>query len=503
MTNIFFSLFFFQQRPNLYLTYPSDWTFSYTTSVKNYIQEAKYVSLTELETSFNVLSTFASHFNSYVVWDEQVRDTLVVAFTIAGIKDAIVVTSTMVPSLLKLYPHLTMADNLNKKFRTNTSIEIFSWALHTYKQETNTSMLIWMGGVCPDKMQPGIADFGVSNKAFFVELNTIDDVSNLEYPLANEIVSTLTDMKNGNPPLVCGWHSYCSDYEHTFTTLVSKHGGRVHGLDTNPNLSFMSKLKLPDGYEFHNKHRSPLSKQRKVELASKVLITLVQTDGLGLGAWAKGGRGTLPYIWEVTLPDLEIQPVLLSMFYEQATENDTFVGALGGPGYTYPKAVPKDLLPLRLQFAQESMNTLDLKHFVIFDASDAHGDHTVTGDTCLNEDVVESYFKNMKDVVGFFNGYAPSFSFQHDTKSNRSLISFDYYLDPSRSVNDAIHDINALAELNPIRPYYLAIHVREFSTVGKVIDIVNGLDDSVFEITPVDDFFEMANEFPTWKDRMT
>ena len=64
----------------------------------------------------------------------------------------------------------------------------------------------------------------------------------------------------------------------------------------------------------------------------------------------------------MTLPDLEIQPVLLSMFYAQATENDTVVGALGGPGYTYPKAVPKDLLPSRLQFAQDSMNTLDLKH---------------------------------------------------------------------------------------------------------------------------------------------
>ena len=46
---------------------------------------------------------------------------------------------------------------------------------------------------------------------------------------------------------------------------------------------------------------------RAAELKNKVLITLVQTDGLGLGAWAKGGRGTLPYSWEVTLPDLQIQ----------------------------------------------------------------------------------------------------------------------------------------------------------------------------------------------------
>ena len=103
-------------------------------------------------------------------------------------------------------------------------------------------------------------------------------------------------MATGAPPMVVGWHTYCGDYEHTFTTLVSKHGGRVHGLDSNPNLSFMSKLSLPKGYTFQNKHRPPMTKKRKDRLSKKVLITLVQTDGLGLGAWAKGGRGTLPYV---------------------------------------------------------------------------------------------------------------------------------------------------------------------------------------------------------------
>ena len=38
------------------------------------------------------LSKLSTHIKSYVVWDEQVRDTLVVAFTIAGIENAIVVT---------------------------------------------------------------------------------------------------------------------------------------------------------------------------------------------------------------------------------------------------------------------------------------------------------------------------------------------------------------------------------------------------------------------------
>ena len=61
------------------------------------------------------------------------------------------------------------------------------------------------------------------------------------------------------------------------------------------------------------------------------------------------------------------------MFYEQQTENDTFVGALGANGYTYPRSVPPSLLPARLAFAQDAMRTLDLDHFVVFDASHATG----------------------------------------------------------------------------------------------------------------------------------
>ena len=130
----------------------------------------------------------------------------------------------------------------------------------------------------------------------------------------------------------------------------------------------------------------------------------------------------------MTLPDLEIQPALLQMFYEQATDKDYFVGALGGPGYMYPKAVPPSLLPARLQLAQDMMRVLDLNHFIVFDASACRGAHTVTGDTWLTPDVVEAYFANMNNTLGFLNGYGPTFTFQHSDAAasfNHSLLSFD------------------------------------------------------------------------------
>merc|ERR1711988_722484 len=114
---------------------------------------------------------------------------------------------------------------------------------------------------------------------------------------------------------------------------------------------------------------------------------------------------------------------------------------------------------------------------VVFDASAAVGEHTVTEDTSLPKDVVDTYFQNMDEtqVKGFLNGYGPSFSFAADSKNGRPFVSFDYYLDPSRSVEDAINDIKELARINTRRPYFLPVHVREWSTVEKVLNITKAL----------------------------
>jgi hypothetical protein len=346
-------------------------------------------------------------------------------------------------------------------------------------------------------MRPAVADFGTAKRAFFVDLDTTPSTSNVEYPLANQILAATSNKSNSNF-LLQGWHSYCKDQEHTFTTLASKHGGRVHGLNTNPNLSFMHNLHLPSNYSFSNNH-APSA----VLDPDKVYITFVQTDGIGLGAWTLQGRGSIPYAWEVTLPDLWIQPALLRMFYDQATPNDTFIGALSGPGYMYPKAMPKNQLGLLLDKTQAYLQELDLHHMVIFDASNTTGAHTATGDCNLPKNIVREYFDHMSSTKGFLNGYAPAFTaaYTNDTLMGpRSLLSFDYYLDPSSTVNSTIEDIQNLALSNPIRPYFLPVHVREWSSVDKIHEVVSGLG-SGFIITPVDTFFDLANKNPTFRQR--
>ena len=115
---------------------------------------------------------------------------------------------------------------------------------------------------------------------FFTDLSTLlTQPWAEENALADTLMMEASDAmaEAGGPPLiVLGWHSYCKDYEHTFITMASKHAARNHGLNTNPNLSFMSQLPLPPGFEFKN--RPPPQPTPQPPLPA-VAMTFVQTDG--------------------------------------------------------------------------------------------------------------------------------------------------------------------------------------------------------------------------------
>ena len=264
-------------------------------------------------------------------------------------------------------------------------------------------------------------------------------------------------------------------------------------MNTIPNLSFSSQVPATPGFKFKNNHNIVPGKKYKPE--NKVYITCIQTDGLGIGAWLKPGRGEIPYAWEVIMNYYWMAPAMQEFFYSTATPNDYFIGCLSGPGYIYPKAVPPEKLPLLIDKARDLMGKLDLKVFEIMDYSEGA---TVEGNTELTKEVVDAYYKGMPEVIGFLNGYAPAYTFF--VKDERPLISYDYYLSPTRSEADAVADLQELAAINKKRPYFLLVHVRESSNVKRVKGILDKLGQK-FELVPLDIFLKMAGEHPTFKEK--
>jgi hypothetical protein len=471
--------------PRLYFIYPESWAFTYTPAVFEFYKGKKDFTFRQLRTPEQALNALKEHVRGYVVWDKSVRTSLIVAFTVAGLERAVVVSEDLIPLVEKA--GLKPIEDFRGKFAGQTDAQIYTWAYNQYWERCNKELIIWMGGEHGKVMKPGVADWGIYNKAFFNDLSSRESNTE-EYALARRLLSEMKPMS-----LVMGWHSYAKDLEREHVKLTSSFGYRIEGLHTLPNMSFSCQVPLSSGFKFTNTHNIVPGKDYIP--GEKVYITCIQTDGLGIGAWLKPGRGEIPYAWEVIMNYLWLAPAMQEFFYSMATPNDYFIGCLSGPGYMYPKAVPPDKLPSLIEKAYQLMKQLDLKVFEIMDYSEGA---TVEGNTELTREVVDAYYKGMPDVLGFVNGYAPAFTFT--VRDGKPLISYDYYLSPTRTEEEAVADLEELSAINSKRPYFLLVHVRESSNVKRVKSILDKLGPE-FELVPLDIFLKMAGRTPTFQER--
>jgi len=468
--------------PQLYLVYPPEWDFKFTPHVLEYLRAERHMSFAELRSLDEVIGRFREQIEGYIVWDRQVRTSLIVAFTLAGLTDAVVVAEEQIP--MAEAHGLAPVHDFRGQFTGQTDAEIYTWAYDEYWDRCSRDYIVWLGGPHGNQMMPGVADWGMRQRAFFTDLS-VNPAHAEERALASQLLS-----EQNKYSLVFGWHSYGKDTEEQHVALTSSYALRVEGLHSLPNMSFSCQIPLTPGFRFRNNHS--VEPGQVVTPEEKVYVACIQTDCLGIGAWTEPGRGEIPYAWEVTMNWVWLAPAMMEFFYSQATENDYFVGALSGPGYMYPRSVPAKDLPHLVAQARELMAQLDLRVFEIMEYTDGG---FYLGSPDLPRAVVDAYYEGMPQAIGFVNGYAPAHTFA--VRDKRPLISYDYYLSPTQTEEDATADLEELAVANPRRPYFLLVHVRNFSDIRRVVRMVERLS-SQFELVPLDTFVKMAGEQPTF-----
>jgi len=463
--------------PRLYLLFGPNYDWTEVSALLNFYHQERNVDYDTIMSVPDALERFKKYVKGYIVYDQKIRDSIVLSFTLAGIMDGVVVAERQIPMMEKL-GFKKLAD-LRGEFEGMNSAQIYKWAFDRYWKYCTHNMLIYLGGMEGKYLQPAIADLGVANRAFFYDLCTKPSCGE-EYKFVSYLYSKLKPFS-----YLFGWHSYAKDTEHSYVTLASHYALRVEGLNTLPNMSFHRFIKASPGFKFKTNHTN----LNNLKVENKVYITLIQSDGLGIGAWLRPGRGTIPYAWEVNMYLYQYAPAILEYYYKEATPNDFFIGSLGGPSYMYPKAIPSKYLPTALRMADELMKNLDLNVFEIFDASDS-----LTRD--LPKSIVDAYFKYMPHSIGFVNGYGPAHTFS--VQNGRAFVSFDYYLPPTRTLDEAVADIRELSTLNKNRPYFLCFHVREYNDVQWVKSIIDKLGPG-YEVVPIDKFLKLAAMRPTFK----
>ena len=462
--------------PSLYFVYPDSWPWKITGALKGFYEERHEFAFEKLNTASEALEKLGKRAKGYVVWDSEVRASLIVAFTVAGLEEAIVVDEAHISLAEKA--GLGKVADLRGDFRGMNDAEIYQIAYDRYWKATSKDIVIWMGGHYGNRMEPGLADYGIYRKAFFTDLSANPkDVE--ELALHKRI------LKDMNPEsVVMGWHSYGKDTEGQHVSLVSSYGLKMEGLNSLPNISFNTQVPFTKDFVFKNNHN--VRKGEKLVAEKKTYISLIQTDSMGIGAWTKPGRGRIPYAWQVSMNWTWISPGAIQYFAEAATPNDYFIGGLSGPGYMYPKPIPeKSFWPL-MKEANRLMDILDLRVMEIMDYSE--GNRHV-GNLELPKELVDRYYKAFPDVIGFINGYGVGQTF--DNRDGRPLISYDYYLGIHRPEDEAIADLEELIALNPEEPRFILVHVRESTTIDRVAGILEGLPSNV-EVTPLDVFIKLV-----------
>ncbi len=474
---------------HIYLLYPPEHLHPGSRAILEFYRVRHKLNTQEIKSTEEAVKLYRGFLKGCVIWDPEAKTSLMVSYTVAGLEDALVVTEAYLPLMEKL--GIKPIADFRKIFRGKTDLEIFQWAYDRYWARCSRDYLVYLGEYCTGLkngpgMRPAVADLAIVQKAFCTDLSTMPAKTG-EYQLAEKIFSEMRPYA-----YIFGWHSYCKDKEEEHVTLLSRHALIVaEGLASLPNMSFHGQLPVSPDFRF--KQKGKFDPNPKIE--DKVYLTLIESDGLGIGSWLKPGRGDLPYGWEMNEEYFHVAPALLQYYYETATENDHFIGSLSGPGYFYPKAYPPGMLPGVLRREDSLMRQMDLHVFAIMDFSE--GDHRV-GNADLPKRIVDAYFENLPTADGFLNGYGPANTF--DIRNGRPLISYDYYVDVTKPAEEVAEDLRELGRINPRRPYFLPVHVREHNDIERMKRVIALLGDDC-EVVPPREFMMMAGRRPTMTTR--
>lgn len=474
-----------REAPQLYIIHPPDFQWEITEPLYEFYERKHDVVFTEIDTAEEALILFSDSAKGYVVWDTTVGASLNVAFTIAGLEDAVVVSEALIPLVEEA--GLEVIDDLRGRYTGMSDAEIYADSIDRYWDQCNRDKIMLMGGHRGRVMQPAMADWGIREKMFFHDLSADPDEAD-ELELNRKLLDDMNPMC-----IVFGWHPYGKDTEEQSTTLLSSYGYKMEGLHNLPNLSFNCQFTFTPGFKFTNNHS--VDRDAVLEAEDKVYLSFVQSDSIGIGVWTKPGRGKIPFAWQVTMNWTDFSPAALEYFHESATPNDYFIGGLSGPGYMYPNHIPDDIFPKLMASANTLMNVLDERVMEIMDNSAADGN---VGNADLPKETVDRYYEAFPDVLGFINGYGPART--RDLRDSRPMISYDYYIDPKRPRAEVAADLNELIALNSKRPYFLLVHVRESNDVNSLVAILDQLHGPT-EVVPIDKFLKLAASKKTYKTR--
>ncbi|NLH49984.1 MAG: hypothetical protein GX444_15495 [Myxococcales bacterium] len=420
--------------------------------------------LTEMQTKWGVTSEtaadpwavfdgFLGDVSGYVVYDPDLPQTVNVATTLAGLRQAVIAHPDLIPALEGR--GLPLVEDLRGRFADH--VELYTWAFAELWLDCNHEIMAFL----QDGLMP-LRDYLIAQRVFTLQL---DPHHYAERPLLEEILAaTPRDIP------ILGWPLD----ELLGVILFSQYGKYLVAADYTPNLSAHSGLPP-----------LPITQEHVVdwpEVENRIHVAFAYTDGDSLAyanRWMPDwfddpAYGELPIGWELSCSLYDLAPDVLGFYYDRMDENDFVLGPVSGVGYIYPNRYP-DLDP----FLAKSKTCLDRAAMRTL--------WLLNDDLTLSDDLANRYGAAL-DLLGIYMDYWPTADkgWYFSTNGTPVVHSQYTYLVGPEQIGDILAEAAIAKEyFYPDVPTFVFIGVNGWVTSPTYIQsFVAGLDDRYRVVRP-------------------
>ena len=408
-----------------------------------------------------LLDIYESCLQGMVIYDLALPDTINVATTIAGQRDALVVSPEQA-QLLQTTRHYKVVEDL-RTYQWKDRYSAYDWAQQHLLSGASARLV---AGLDPTNAG-GLRSFLTATRTFVYWLDSryvTPDPTNLLHRERTLLQQILGSFPHGAVHL--GWFID----ESSGVGLTSGASIPVLASDLSFNLEVWTSLQ-----SVSIKRQTPPTVPH-ID-TSKVYVSFTISDGDNIqysqrhmrSLWNDPARGSLPIGWTISPVLAQDIPPLAAYYMNSASPNDELVAGPSGAGYMFPSLWPADQLSAFLQQTGQFMQQMGLTTIELLDAdffqrtgipivSSIVGSVMAVTDTALQEQFASAL--QPYSLVGILNGAGkstPSWSFSH------AGIPIYLNLGLASSVQQTISLIQNAVSAHPARPLFLNVYILAWS----------------------------------------
>ncbi len=308
-----------------------------------------------------MLTTYRQSIQGLIIYDPALMDTVNVATTLAGQRDAMVVAPEQVQELENVYELSVLVDLRTYHWRSR--VQAYRWAQENLLADASSHLV---AGIAPNTMT-GLRSFLVATRTFVYWLDSRNYL-----PARGEGLSERRLMQHvfgafAPGSLHLGWFID----ESSGVYLTSRAAIGVLASDYCTNLEVLNAVRpesIPTAQQTTSVDVPTATK--------KVYLSFTISDGDNLQycqhrmlrLWHDSVRGSLPIGWTIAPALLEAAPALAAYYLSTTTSNDELIAGPSGASYIFPAHWPADHLSPFLQKTGQLMQTMGLQTLAVLDS---------------------------------------------------------------------------------------------------------------------------------------